>query len=93
MRRKRRTRKTSRIRRSKEKGVFRLERKVFALGDIVQMKKPHPCGSNEMEIIRMGMDIRIKCTGCQHSVLIPRAKFEKNMKKVLKAAAAEEQPE
>ncbi|MNN80085.1 hypothetical protein D3C81_1967850 [compost metagenome] len=63
-----------------------MERKVFGLGDIVQMKKPHPCGTNEMEIIRMGMDIRIKCTGCQHSVLIPRAKFEKNMKKVLRAA-------
>ena len=48
-----------------------MERKVFQLGDIVQMKKPHPCGNNEMEIIRMGMDIRIKCTKCQHSVLIP----------------------
>ncbi len=68
-----------------------MERKVFGLGDIVQMKKPHPCGSNEMEIIRMGMDIRIKCVGCQHSVLIPRAKFEKNLKKVLKSAAVEEQ--
>jgi hypothetical protein len=51
------------------------------------MKKPHPCGTNEMEIIRMGMDIRIKCVGCQHSVLIPRAKFEKNMKKVLRSKA------
>jgi hypothetical protein len=63
-----------------------LERKVFHLGDIVQMKKPHPCGTNEMEIIRMGMDIRIKCVGCKHSILIPRAKFEKNMKKVLRSA-------
>lgn len=62
------------------------EAKVFDLGDVVQMKKPHPCGSNEMEIIRMGMDIRIKCRGCQHSVLIPRAKFEKRMKKVLISA-------
>ncbi|MBE9913621.1 DUF951 domain-containing protein [Paenibacillus donghaensis] len=62
-----------------------MERKVFQLGDIVQMKKNHPCGSNEMEIIRMGMDIRIKCVKCQHSVLIPRAKFEKNMKKVLRS--------
>lgn len=54
-----------------------MERKTFQLGDIVQMKKQHPCGSNEMEIIRMGMDIRIKCVGCKHSVLIPRLKFEK----------------
>ncbi len=63
-----------------------MERKQFELGDIVQMKKQHPCGTNEMEIIRMGMDIRIKCVGCKHSVLIPRAKFEKNMKKVLRSS-------
>lgn len=65
-----------------------MERKSFQLGDIVQMKKNHPCGSNEMEIIRMGMDIRIKCVGCKHSVLVPRAKFEKNLRKVLRSAAA-----
>lgn len=69
-----------------------MERKVFQLGDIVQMKKPHPCGSNEMEIIRMGMDIRIKCVGCKHSILVPRAKFEKNMKKVLRSVDSEVQP-
>ncbi|MGN7457152.1 DUF951 domain-containing protein [Paenibacillus pasadenensis] len=67
-----------------------MERKQFELGDVVQMKKPHPCGTNEMEVIRMGMDIRIKCVGCKHSVLIPRAKFEKNLKKVLRAAAERE---
>ncbi|WP_338553763.1 DUF951 domain-containing protein [Paenibacillus sp. KS-LC4] len=65
-----------------------MERKQFELGDVVQMKKQHPCGSNEMEIIRMGMDIRIKCVGCKHSVLIPRAKFEKNMKKVLRSTTS-----
>jgi hypothetical protein len=58
--------------------------KEFQLGDVVQMKKAHPCGTNEWEIIRMGMDIRIKCIGCKHSVLIPRSKFEKKMKKVLR---------
>ncbi|MWC29097.1 DUF951 domain-containing protein [Paenibacillus sp. MMS18-CY102] len=62
-----------------------MERKAFELGDVVQMKKPHPCGTNEMEVIRMGMDIRIKCVGCKHSVLVPRAKFEKNLKKVLRS--------
>ncbi|NBD25063.1 DUF951 domain-containing protein [Paenibacillus glycinis] len=70
-----------------------MERKQFELGDIVQMKKQHPCGTNEMEIIRMGMDIRIKCVGCKHSVLIPRAKFEKNLKKVLRSAADSQQNE
>ena len=62
-----------------------MERKSFQLGDVVQMKKPHPCGVNEMEVIRMGMDIRIRCTGCKHSVLVPRAKFESKMKKILRS--------
>jgi hypothetical protein len=64
-----------------------LQRKEFALGDIVEMKKPHPCGTNAWKVIRMGMDIRIKCTGCGHSVLLPRSQFEKKMKKVLIHAA------
>lgn len=63
-----------------------MERKLFELGDIVQMKKQHPCGANEMEVIRMGMDIRIKCVKCKHSILLPRAKFEKSLKKVLRSA-------
>ncbi|WP_010531284.1 DUF951 domain-containing protein [Lentibacillus jeotgali] len=57
--------------------------KAFGLNDIVQMKKPHPCGENRWKIIRMGMDIRIKCMGCNHSVMIPRKEFAKKMKKVL----------
>lgn len=64
-----------------------MERKVFELGDVVQMKKQHPCGANEMEVIRMGMDIRIKCVKCKHSILLPRVKFEKSLKKVLKSAS------
>jgi len=65
------------------RGDFDMERKQFELGDIVQMKKLHPCGSNDMIVIRMGMDIRMKCVGCGHSILLPRAKFEKNMRKVV----------
>ena len=61
--------------------------KTYQLGDVVQMKKPHACKTNEMEIIRMGMDIRIKCCGCGHSILIPRIDFEKKMKKVLRSKA------
>jgi hypothetical protein len=64
-----------------------MEAKHFELGDVVLMKKPHPCGGNEMEIIRMGMDIRIKCVKCQHSVLVPRVKFEKKFKKVLRQSS------
>jgi len=60
-----------------------MEPKKYGLGDIVQMKKQHPCGVNEWKIIRMGADIRIKCEGCQHSVMIPRREFDKKVKKVL----------
>ena len=61
-----------------------MEEKEYALHDIVEMKKPHPCGVNEWKIIRLGMDIRIKCEGCDHSVMLPRREFAKKMKKVLK---------
>lgn len=60
--------------------------KTFELGDIVEMKKQHPCGINEWKVIRMGADVRIKCEGCQHSVMIPRREFEKKMKKIIKKA-------
>ncbi|WCN37880.1 DUF951 domain-containing protein [Aneurinibacillus uraniidurans] len=67
-----------------------MERKVFGLGDVVEMKKPHPCGTNRWKIIRMGMDIRVKCLGCEHSVMIPRVKFEKRLKKIVETAKPEE---
>ena len=60
--------------------------KNYDLNDIVEMKKPHPCGANRRQIIRMGMDIRIKCTQCDHMVMMPRRDFEKKMKKVLETA-------
>lgn len=57
---------------------------AFELGEIVQMKKKHPCGSYEFEIIRVGADIKIKCTGCGRIIMIPRSKFQKSAKKVVK---------
>lgn len=60
--------------------------KEFGLNDVVQMKKPHPCGENSWKIIRMGMDIRIKCLGCEHSVMIPRREFGKKLKRVVEKA-------
>ncbi len=57
--------------------------KTFNLGDIVQMKKQHPCGSYNWEVIRLGADIKIKCTGCGRIVMLPRSKFEKEVKKVV----------
>ncbi len=50
------------------------------LGDIVIMKKPHPCGSKEFEITRLGVDYKLKCTGCGREVMIPRIKADKNIK-------------
>lgn len=58
--------------------------KNFNLGDIVEMKKTHPCGSKEWKIIRMGADIKIKCCGCNRIIMLERGKFEKDMKKVVK---------
>ena len=57
--------------------------KTYQLHDYVEMKKQHPCGTNRWQIIRVGMDIRIKCQGCGASILMPRRDFEKRLKKVL----------
>lgn len=69
--------------------VSNMQQKQFALNDIVEMKKAHPCGENKWKIIRMGMDIRIKCLGCDRSVLIPRNEFQKKLKKVIYYAEEE----
>ena len=57
-----------------------MEKITYELGDIVRLKKKHPCGSFEWEILRTGMDFRLKCQGCGHLILIPRTKFEKMVK-------------
>ena len=58
----------------------------FAVGDIVRMKKPHPCGTYEWEILRVGSDFRLKCTGCGHQVMVPRKLVEKNTREIRKKA-------
>ncbi|BCV20076.1 DUF951 domain-containing protein [Moorella sp. Hama-1] len=55
----------------------------FHVGDIVQTKKNHPCGSDRWEILRVGMDFRLRCLGCGRLILIPRIKAEKSIKRVL----------
>ena len=52
------------------------------IGDVAKMKKKHPCGSDRWEIVRTGMDIGLKCTGCGRRVLMPRPDFEKSMKQL-----------
>ncbi len=50
------------------------------VGDILKMKKKHPCGSSEWEVLRIGADFRLKCVGCGHQIMIPRVKAEKNVR-------------
>ncbi len=54
------------------------------IGDILTLKKKHPCGSNEWKVLRVGMDLRIKCLGCDHMVMVPRNKITKNIKSIRK---------
>lgn len=52
----------------------------FTLGDIVKLKKPHPCGSDRWEITRTGMDIGLKCLGCGRRVMLPRTQVERGLR-------------
>ena len=52
------------------------------LGDVVELKKPHPCGCKEFEITRVGMDFKIKCLKCNRMVMLDRETLEKRIKKV-----------
>ncbi|MBQ3816801.1 MAG: DUF951 domain-containing protein [Clostridia bacterium] len=54
------------------------------VGDKLLMKKKHPCGADTFLVLRIGMDFKIKCTGCGHEVMVPRVKAEKNVKKVIR---------
>ena len=62
---------------------------MFHIGDIVYMKKSHPCGSHEWEILRVGMDFRIRCVKCGHLVMLPRSGFEKSVKKIVSSLSEE----
>ena len=52
------------------------------VGNIVKLKKQHPCGSYEWEVLRIGADFRIKCKGCEHQIMIPRKTLEKSVKEI-----------
>ena len=55
------------------------------VGDMLTMKKPHPCGSRDWEVLRVGADFRLRCRGCGHEVMGPRSKFERNVRAVMRA--------
>ena len=52
------------------------------VGDILEMKKPHPCGAKEMLVLRSGMDFRLRCVGCGHEMMVARSKIEKHIRAV-----------
>lgn len=52
------------------------------IGDVLQLKKQHPCGSKEWEVLRIGADFRLKCMGCSHQIMIPRRQAEKNVRHI-----------
>lgn len=60
-----------------------MENKTYNLGDHVIMKKAHPCGSNDWEIVRLGADIKLKCSNCGRLIFMPRIEFNKKLKKVI----------
>ncbi|SFD10276.1 DUF951 domain-containing protein [Butyrivibrio sp. YAB3001] len=52
----------------------------FQVGNIIKLKKQHPCGSCEWEVLRVGADFRLKCLGCGHQIMLPRKDVEKNVR-------------
>lgn len=60
------------------------------LGDIVRLRKKHPCGSTDWKVVRVGADIGLVCLECQRKIMLPRGTFNKRLKTILKHADAEE---
>lgn len=55
------------------------------VGDILELKKQHPCGSRSWLVLRVGMDFRMRCQGCGHELMLPRSRAEKSVKKIHRA--------
>ena len=60
------------------------------VGDVIITKKPHPCGANRFDVLRVGMDFKIRCTTCGHEVMLPRLKCEKNIKTIIRENTGDE---
>ena len=63
----------------------------IAVGDRLELKKKHPCGKSEFEVLRVGSDVRIVCTGCGRDLVLPREKLEKAIRKIVPAPARTEE--
>ena len=64
----------------------------FSLGDILELKKPHPCGGRRFTVLRVGGEMRILCLGCGHDMVIDRIKLEKAVKSMTPAPSADTPP-
>lgn len=53
------------------------------VGDVVRLRKPHPCGSTDWTIVRLGADLGLRCERCQHRIMLPRSVFERRLKTIL----------
>jgi len=62
------------------------------LGDVVRLRKQHPCGGFEWEVVRLGADIGLRCETCQHRVLLPRSQFERRLKTFVSRAVRMDPP-
>ncbi len=62
------------------------------VGDVVRLRKPHPCGGYEWEVMRIGADIGIRCTTCGRRVLLPRRVFNRRVKTFVRRAGTEADP-
>lgn len=58
------------------------------VGDVLELKKQHPCGSKRWKVLRVGMDFKLRCEGCGHELMVPRSKAEKSIKKVEREGSA-----
>ena len=59
---------------------------LLTLGDIVQLKKKHPCGSDEWKVVFVGSDVKLRCCGCDHVVMLDRPTFDKRCKRMVRKA-------
>lgn len=61
------------------------------VGDVLEMKKQHPCGEKKFAVLRTGIDFRIRCLNCGREVMVPRSKAEKNIKNILRGENAQQE--
>ena len=64
-----------------------LDPAAVRVGDVIQMRKPHPCGSDQWRVYRVGADIGLRCLGCDHLVMLPYRQFARAMKQLIEAAS------